>query len=287
MGEATRIGISPRELVAGMLELSSPPEIYTRISRLINDGRSSAEQVADILQQDPGLTARVLKIVNSAFYGYPSQISSIGRAITILGYRELKDIVLTTTVMEMFRGIPNELVNMHTFWRGSLRCAVISKVLASRHHRADSIESIFTAGMLHDIGHLIIYSKMPELARKALLEQIYQEREIQEVERDLWGFDYSTVGGELARHWKLPRILEHAIGFHVMYFDTKEYPVEAAIVHIASRIARLPDVTFEQVERLMPASSPVWKAAGIRFERVPEILQTAESQYQDSLRILI
>lgn len=287
MGEVTRVGISPRELVMGVTELASPPDVYNRLSALIDSGKSSIEEISDTLQEDPGLTARLLKIVNSAFYGFPSSVSSVKQAVNLIGLKELKDLVLTTVVMEMFRGIPNELVNMHTFWRGSLRCAVFCKVFASYHQNPKSIESIFTSGMLHDIGHLIIYHKIPEIARKALLEQIYQEREIYEVEQELWGFDYSSVGSELLKLWKLPRILVQSVGQHNRPIEVSEFPTETSILHISSRIARMDEYTPELIDELIPSQSPVWKLAGIRREILVDVLEQAEKQYQESLAILV
>lgn len=285
MHESPHPGITARELVLGIVELASPPEIYTRVSKLVDRDHAPAEVIAQTVQQDPALTARLLHIVNSAFYGFPAQISTVSRAITLVGTRELKELVLATSVLEMFRGIPNDLVDMHIFWRNSIRCAALCRVFAS-FHRTPLIESIFTAGMLHDIGHLIIYSKMPELARKALLEQRYQEHEIDAIERALWGFDYAQVGGELAKRWSLPLFLQESIGLHTEPGNATEHGVAVAIVNISSRIARMGVTTREETERLIPAHSPVWKQSGVSLERLEEALETAGQQLKESMKML-
>lgn len=285
MHESPHPGITARELVLGIVELASPPEIYTRVSKLVDQDHAPADVIAQTVQQDPALTARLLHLVNSAFYGFPAQISTVSRAITLVGTRELKELVLATSVLEMFRGIPNDLVDMHIFWRNSIRCAALCRVFAS-FHRTPLVDSIFTAGMLHDIGHLIIYSKMPELARKALLEQRYQEQEIDAIERTLWGFDYAQVGGELAKRWNLPLFLQESIGMHTEPGNVIEHGVAVAIVNISSRIARMGITTREETERLIPAQSPVWKQSGVSVERLEEALETAGQQLQDSMKIL-
>ena len=285
MHESPLPGITARELVLGIVELASPPEIYTRVSKLVEQDHASTEVIAQTVQQDPALTARLLHLVNSAFYGFPSQVSTVSRAITLVGTRELKELVLATSVLEMFRGIPNDLIDMHVFWRNSIRCAALCRVFAS-FHQTPRIESIFTAGMLHDIGHLIIYSKMPELARKALLEQRYQSHEIYEIESALWGFDYAQVGGELAERWKLPFFLRETIGLHTDPGLAVEHGVSTAIVNISSRIARSDLHTRKDIEQRIPVHSPVWKQSGVPPERLDEALETAEQQLQESMNLI-
>ena len=134
---------------------------------LINDPDASAAEIGDVISEDPALTARLLKIVNSAFYGFPSRIETVSRAITIVGTLELLDLILAASVVKAFSGIPSELVDMDQFWEHSLYTGVTARVLAGRH-RAPDTERYFVAGLLHDIGALVLYRQLPRQSRAAL-----------------------------------------------------------------------------------------------------------------------
>ena len=279
-------GLGPDDLVAGIIELSSPPEIYTRVTQILDDPSSTSADVARVIEKDPALTARLLKIINSAFYRSPSEIETVSRAITMIGARELRSMVFATSVLEMFHGIPNDLVSMHSFWEDSLRCAVISQVLASQHHDENEVEPIFVAGLLHEIGHLVIYHKLPELSREALLRHIHGGIDMHIAERETIGFDYTAVGAALMRLWKLPPLLEQVVESHMTPEKATDFPLETAIVHLAKKISILK--TFEESEIVyqIPVNSSSWKSAGIRGDTLVETLRLASEQYDKARSII-
>src|SRR3569833_1126225 len=116
------MSLSPKELVTGAIELASLPEGFLRVNEMIDSPRYTAADIGHVISRDPGLTTRLLKIANSAFYSFPSQIDSVTRAITIIGTRELRDLILSTSVARLFIGLPNDLVSMDDFWRRCTRC---------------------------------------------------------------------------------------------------------------------------------------------------------------------
>lgn len=274
-------GIGPADLVAGVVELASPPDVYVRVTELLDEPASGAADLATVLEKDPGLTARLLKVVNSAFYGFPSQISTVSRAVTIIGVRELRDLILATAVLDTFSGLPNDIVTMDSFWRASLRCAVLSRVLASRQQR--EIEPIFVAGLLHEVGHLIMYRKLPELARETLLRQRYAGIDLYRAEREIFGFDYAAVGAELMRLWKLPPLLEGVVRHHLEPEQAPEFRLESALVHLALSIAELGTFEPEAVAKALPPNSPAWKFAGVDPEPFASALEAATQQYDAAL----
>ncbi|HET8808457.1 MAG TPA: HDOD domain-containing protein, partial [Methylophaga sp.] len=159
--------LTPQALVNKSLELVSAPTTYARLDALISDPDSAIDDISAIINTDPALATRLLKIVNSPYYGFPSQIKTISRAITIIGTRELTHLVLATSVMNAFRGIPANMMDMDTFWRHSLACAMTAKYLAEATHQSNA-EQYFIAGLLHNIGSLVLYQSLPELAREAI-----------------------------------------------------------------------------------------------------------------------
>ncbi len=276
--------VAPQDLVAGVVELASPPEIYQRITQLMDSPTSNAADFGEVIEQDPGLTARLLKLVNSAYFGNGSEISTVQRAIAVLGMRELHDLVLATSMLEVFDGLPNNIINMHSFWRGSLHCALLVKLLAALHPQRDQLESVFVAGLLHEVGHLVMYRKLPEISREAIFRHQYTGVELHEAERQVFGFDYAAVGGALMRAWKLPLVLQEAIEFQFQPELAAHFPLETALVHLAVRLSAIQD--RKQVERQLPAESAIWRRVGLSPRVAAEVMGEADDQLEHALRAL-
>lgn len=116
-----------KDLVSAVSDILSLPETVLRVNEMVDDPQSSAADIGEVIRQDPGLTARLLRIANSPFYGFPSRIDSVPIAITVIGTDQLRDLLLATSAIQVFSDFPNEIVSMETFWRHSLRCAIIAR----------------------------------------------------------------------------------------------------------------------------------------------------------------
>ena len=158
-GENT-LSISPETLVDGTVGLVSLPEISMKINEMVDDPKCSAAHIGKVIGKDAALTARLLKIVNSAFYRFPSRVETVSRAITIIGYRELRDLVFAATVSGIFERISNDLVNLDSFWRHGIYSGILSRIIANNCQVLHS-ERLFVAGLMHDIGQLIMSYKLP------------------------------------------------------------------------------------------------------------------------------
>ncbi|MEJ2344622.1 MAG: HDOD domain-containing protein [Gammaproteobacteria bacterium] len=281
------LGMGADDLVAGAVELASPPEIYLRLTELLDDPAHTALGLADVLEKDPGMSARLLRLVNSAFYGFPSQIDSVRRAVTIVGMRELRDLVLATAVLDMFSGLPNELVNMQTFWENSLRCAVVAKLVAEAQESQQQVESLFVCGLLHEIGHLVMYSKLPELAREAWLRHRYGAVELHKAEQQVFGFDYAAVGGALMRGWRMPLVLQETVEFHLEPERARDYGPQVNWVRLARRVASAGTFDPRVAAQVVPGDDPGWRQAGIAGEdAMADLLVRAADQYQAALALV-
>ena len=164
------VGMRYKDLAAlleGDVGLASLPHIFTEINRVISDPRSSAIHVANVISKDPNLTTKLLRIVNSAFYGFPSKIDTISRAVTILGSKQLSTLALGTSVLEIFKDIPADLVDMKSFWEHSVACGAAARMIASYRNIVNT-ERLFVAGLLHDIGRLVTYKYLPQQGREML-----------------------------------------------------------------------------------------------------------------------
>lgn len=194
--------VTTRELVEDVTDLVTLPEIYLQIRKTIDDPDSSLADLTKIVSQDPNVATRILKIANSSFFGFATEITSISRAIVIMGLSHLHDLVLATSIVKSFKGVSKELVDMKEFWINSVHCAIISRLLADRCNVLDS-ERLFVSGLLHNIGHLVLYKKLPVKITEILTCAKLQNIPVAQLEKHILGFDYAEVGGAV-------KILENA-----------------------------------------------------------------------------
>src|ERR1035438_10349329 len=156
------------ELVKGVGDLVTLPDVFIRIDQLVEDPDSTIDDIVKVVSQDPSFTVRLLRIANSPFYGFSSTIETVSRAVTLIGTSHVRNLALSTSVSRTFAGLPNELVSMDNFWHHSLYCALTARILAHRVRKSDP-EAVFTAGLLHDIGELVIFNRLPKEAKETLL----------------------------------------------------------------------------------------------------------------------
>ncbi|MDR2876740.1 MAG: HDOD domain-containing protein [Chromatiales bacterium] len=244
-----QIVISVDDLIKGSLRLISPPQILLKLNRILDDPRCSAAMLARIVATDPGLTARLLRLANSPFYGFPSRIDSIERALTVIGMNALRNLVLATSVPETFGRLP--LGPMEDFWHHSVYCGLLSRALAE-HCRLSDPETLFVAGLLHDVGQLIMFAKLPEMAREAYARADDAGLPLDALERAIIGIDHAQVGGELLRRWNLPMSLWEPVACHHRPLEASQTRIAAAIIHVADILAHeLPLISGEEEAALI------------------------------------
>ena len=259
------------ELVKDVGDLVSLPDVFVRINQLIEDPESTLDDIAKVVTQDPSFTIRLLRIANSPFYGFSSTIETVSRAVTLIGTNQVRNLALSTSVSKTFAGLPNALVSMDNFWHHSLYCALAARILAKRMRKSDP-EAVFTAGLLHDIGELVIFNRMPAQAKLALelVLDSGDEIPVYEAERQIMGFDHAQVGGELARQWNLPPLLQDCIAFHHNIGQAQHCPRETAIVHIANNLALMAEVDTLDPEDVPPFDPQAWEITGLDPEEMVE-----------------
>ncbi|MEK9628027.1 MAG: HDOD domain-containing protein [Nitrospinota bacterium] len=215
--------------------VASPPHVYLKLKKALDDPRSSFKEFSGIIGHDPSLAARVLKIVNSPFYGLESKVETISHALRIIGTKQLTELVLATSVIDKFGDIPKRIVNMDSFWKHSIACGVAAKVIADRQGQRN-LESFYLVGMLHDIGSLVIYKKFPSKAEEIVKRCKTNRENLFEVEREVLGSSHAKFGGRLLKGWGLPQSLFEPVYFHHRPKKSKEFPLITQVVHIADCI---------------------------------------------------
>ncbi len=252
------------DLVKDIRGLITLPDVYLRITRLVEDPRSTRDDIAKAVNQDPSFAARLLRVANSPMYGRSAQIDTVDRAVTIIGTSQIRTLALSMSVAKSFEGLPNELVSMENFWRHSLLCALAARFIAKQAGKCDP-EVLFTAGLLHDIGELVIFNRLPDKAALALTKVLdtAEEQPIHVAERQVMGFDHGDVGGELAREWNLPALLVECIAYHHDIDKPKAYPRETALVHLANTIALMAEIDTLDPGDVPPLDSRAWEKTGL------------------------
>lgn len=237
------------DLFKGDSQLASPPNVYFELQRIIDDPNKSLSDAGFIIEKDPALSMRLLKMVNSAFFGLPRSCTTINRAIMLVGIKELQNLVLATVIIDKFSSMPGGLLSMHDFWARSLRCALLSKELCRYQKIAQDLDAIFICGLLHDIGQLVFYRRIPVLAREVgLLVEATGIDEVQ-AETKIIGFDHYQTGAELAKLWLLPEIIITTMAEHNHPDYSGAFAEAAAIVRAASNIGKT-DIEYVLVENI-------------------------------------
>jgi HD-like signal output (HDOD) protein len=277
--------MTPEELVSQTADLVSLPDIYIRLKAVVDDPESSMADVAKVVSQDPALIARLLKIANSPFFGFPSRIETITRAVNLLGTQQIHDLVLATTVADAFSGISSDVVSMDDFWTQSIRCGLISRLVAMKCNVLDS-ERLFVEGMLHGIGHLVMYQAVPEASQRALDRWRVELRPIYLIEREIIGCDYAQVGAALLRDWNFPPGLIESIEYQNEPASAEQFPLEASIMNIAVRLAEM-DGSGKTSEEVAPLIDPrAWQVTGLADDVIEPVCAAAAEQLDATINML-
>lgn len=211
------------ELLARLQDIPTLPLVAMKVNELINDPNSSGADIADVMKKDQVLTAKVLRLVNSAYYAVPGGVTDVQRALAFLGFNTVAQIVLSLSVFSAFSPSPSEEdadgFSMLEFWRHALGTAVCAEIIAKRLAFARP-EEAFACGLLHDIGKLALHQVDPERLGEIVRAARSGGRSYLEVERDFDIPGHSFMGETIAAKWGLPQVIRLAIRYH--HFDVSK-----------------------------------------------------------------
>ncbi|MEM9160070.1 MAG: HDOD domain-containing protein [Verrucomicrobiota bacterium] len=273
------------KLIFKLDSMPTLPIVYSRIKEAVDDPDTSFEDIARIILNDQGLSARLLRLANSAFYGYPSAVSSIPDALTVIGLQQFKNMALSTCIMDVFRGVP-PLVNMEQFWRKSIACGLCARIMALELREANS-ERFFLGGLLHKIGRLIIFKELPLQSKEVL--QLHEEREqhLHQLETEVLGFNHADVGGALLEYWNLPNNLIELTSYYIKPVLAKTSVQDVSLIHLADFITEALGMGFTG-ERYVPEfSDAAWGHSGLDENNLFYIVEELERQYEEVCKIFL
>jgi len=275
-----------KRLAETIATVPSLPEVLARLTHAIDDPRSSLRRIEAIVQEDSALAGRLLRLANSAYFGYPGRVDSLSRAITLVGWRQLRDLTIATSVIDTFRGLAPSQVTMESFWKHSVACGLVARILAT-WRRESNIEQYFVAGLLHDIGRLVLYVKLPSDMAKVLGNAESSRKLLFQCEVEHLGFDHAAVGGELLKRWNLPAHIHAAVEFHHTPQRAAAHKQMAAAVHVADILVN-GIVCGSSGERYVPPlCAEAWQSLDLPPSIVEKTLNLLEQQLADALAVFL
>lgn len=269
---------TPETLVRHETELTSFPDIFFRIKEVLEDDSASADRIAKVVSTDMSLAAKLLKLVNSPLYGFPQAIDSISRAVALVGAKELSTLALGISAINYFKDIPAELMDMETFWRHSITCGIFAKLLAGTQTGL-SPERFFIGGLLHDVGRLIMFKKLPYASTEAMLFARENSIPLTEAEMSVMGFIHTDVSTPLLEAWKFPEGLSNMINYHHSPMEFPN-PLEPTIIHVADNLTNAVEIALSGMYVMPGLDEDAWDLLGV--DPVP-LLEEAVSQYGEQI----
>lgn len=274
------------KLIGGVNNLPTPPIVFTQIQKVLNNPKTSAYEIGSILQEDPAISAKVLKMTNSAFYGLSQTVESVKQAVVIVGLEAIKNLVLSASMFKAFSSDQLDLEFQDYFWRHSLATAFAARLLALKPQAEISFdaESGFSAGLLHDIGKMVISVYMADEAAKIKsLRERNPECPEYKVEEAVLGCNHTQIGALLGTQWKLPDKLIEAIKFH--HFPQLREDEEnnlPYLIHLSNYLAIKTFDVDEESRELPPKgllAEGVLNSVGISQAKLDSLVQNLHEEY--------
>lgn len=269
--------MTPETMLQGFKASASPPIIYLRLNEEINHPDSSLGRVGRIIGEDASLSARLLKLVNSSFYGFPQRIGTINEAVFLVGSRQVRDLALVTTLMDSFGAIPRDLIDTESFWLHSLACGTAAKLIAQSIGKQDA-ERYFLLGVMHDIGRIVMLNAEPVRSESILRRSKAEGRSLTELEHETFGFSHTHIGRALAEQWKLPSFLHEVIRYHHSPERATSFPEETAVVHVADILAHAVRIGTSGEQVLPVMHRPSWERLMIPLSGIERLMRTIHTE---------
>src|ERR1043166_8825883 len=261
-----------RKLVERVQGLPTLPLMLNSINQMILNPRTSPKDVAQIISSDPALTAKVLRVVNSSFYGFTNRITTITHAIVILGFNTVKSIALSSTIFDVFRRTvkPGDF-DRTEFWKHSIGCGAAAKVLGRRLNYP-MIEELFIAGLLHDVGKIVLDQFLPDKFLEVLNLVRKKDILIAEAEQQVLGATHADVGAWLFEKWNLSRGLIETTPCHHNPALAGENRKFAEITHLADILVRAIRFGNGGDNKIPAINEAAWKSMGLQESELDDLL---------------
>lgn len=234
----TPIALKIKRITESVISLPTLPTVVSKMIQLVDNPKTSASSLARLIYTDQALTARILKLANSAYYGFPREISTVNMAIVVLGFNTVKEMGLSLSVFEAFKGGNDGIFDISRFWQHSIGCGSAARIIA-RRFRDEAAGEAFVTGLLHDIGKVILKQYMRAEFAEIIQTATLGVEQLDDIELRIAGATHAQIGSWLTEKWNLPRLITDAVGFHHSPWEAKNDPVMVAMVTVADYLCHL------------------------------------------------
>lgn len=261
--------------ISNVSTLPTLPGVLTKLNSLVDNDKSSIDQMSRVISSDQTLSARVLKLVNSPFYGFPGRVSTVSHALILLGVNVVKGLTLSASIFELME---KEAVGL---WEHSLGTAVVARFISKELGHAD-LDGVSTAGLLHDIGKVVIKVMFVEEYNK--IQSIASSRDMTmlEVEQEILKTDHAEIGSWLAQAWNLPQKLIEPIAYHHDVQRATEQRTVASIVHLADVLVKGCGFGTSGDEYVAPIQPAAWEHLNLTEEIVEKMVGALEEELMEA-----
>jgi len=275
--------LSFEHIIRQIQELPSLPVVVLELLSSMDQDDTDVHVLAQKIELDQGLAAKTLRIANSSFYGMQSKVTSIPQAVSVLGFHSIRTVVTACALTGSFAPV-NGGFDFQAFWRHSLATAIAARLLAP--HLRINPETAFTAGLLHDLGTLVLVTRFP--AEHALVRSYRQAHDCQMADAELAviGIDHAQVGSALAAYWKFPEAIQQAVADHHA-IDRLEAGGLPLAVHMANAVALALDLAGIDDALVPPLSPAVWRSLSLDEQAWFALLRQTEHTFDEMSRIML
>ncbi len=262
-------------------DLPTLPTIYSQVSKLMQDPKTSTADIVRVIEKDQAITSKILRVVNSSFFGFSRQISTIRQAIVLLGFNTIRNTVLSVSVFQSFAAYAGGDFDLREFWKHSISTGVLATYL-DKTLNTGFPEDTFVAGLVHDIGKIILNRYFRKEFEAALRHAKENRETFFEAEQAVVGFSHAEVGEYLADKWQLPFSLVEAVALHHQPANIRSNPKLVSLVHVANIFAHKLRHGFSG-DFGEPKLDPfALEELGIKEKQVPELMEHAGSILEES-----
>jgi putative nucleotidyltransferase with HDIG domain len=271
------------DVIAHIQDLPPLPALATDLLKSFDDENADLSVLAQKIAHDQALVAKTLRLANSSFYNAQAKIATVQQAVSLLGLREMRNLVIAAAVSGNFTQGRVQGFDFQAFWRHSIATAVCAKILARHLHLNQ--DRAFTAGLLHDIGRLVVITQFSQPYEAVILYRSTHDCHLLDAERTVLGIDHCMIGDALAQHWHFPDDIRLAIiGHHEP--DAMGSGSSATLIHVADAIVHALDLAEKQDELVPPLSMSAWHSVGLSEEIYLQVFRETELEFEQIHQIL-
>lgn len=272
-------------IINKVTDLPSLPEVVIQLNDLLKDSSTGLDIVTDMIEKDAGLSSKVLRLANSSYYGLSSQVDSVSRAIIVLGFNTICNVVMSVGISSLFKQQKKVAdIDMAGLWIHTLGCAVSSKVLMQKKNEVEA-EKAFVCGILHDIGKAVIAAGLPEEQKKIVSLMSVHNKTLIQAEAEVFGIDHAEVGYAIAGKWHFPDYILDVIKYHHRPSAARMVPDITSAVHLGNSISKALAFGKSTEPRVTPIDPFAWKQLGIKEIDIPHLITRIQDEFDLAMEI--